>query len=207
MRNLDECTAEVFRRGEQRIRERRRNRNRVLALCIPACLIVAALSAINLPAGIPEGAAGDRAQTAEEMSGGAPESASCPYTAVEIQDAGLFENEYFEEVTDRLAVAELFGAVNSIFADASENLPASEDSSAESFPAENPPADAANENQAQTESAGTWKGCTITFTAEDGSQAVYHLSENTLVNVTTNETVFLSNAQTAGLMAVLGISE
>lgn len=211
MRNLDECTAEVFRRGEKRIKERRRKRSRVLAVCIPVCLIAAVSSAIIFPPMMSAEEAAGHDRFTGEAAGSAPESASCPYTVVEIQDAGLFENEYYEEVTDRLAVAEMFSAVNSLFADAnrnaSGNLPASEGFLAESFPAENPPADAANGNQAQTESAGTWKGCTITFTAEDGSQAVYRISGNTLVNVTTNETVFLSDSQTAGLLAVLGISE
>ena len=212
MRELNECMAEVFRRGEQRIKERRRKRNRVFAVCIPVCLIAAVSSAISLPSMTPEMESDSLSQAVGEAAGSAPESAACPYTAAEIQ-AGT-PPEHYEEVTDRLAVAELFSSVNSIFADADSNfldangnLPAGEDFSAESFPAENPPADAANGNQAQTESASIWKGCTITFTAEDSSQAVYRLSGNTLVNVITGEAVFLSNSQAAGLLAVLGLAE
>ena len=213
MRELDECTAEVFRRGAERIKARKRKRNRVLAVCIPVCLIAAAWSAINLPGmTLAEGTGQDR--FTGESAGNAPESVTCPYTAAEVQTAGGIVPEHYEEVTDRLAVAELYGAVNSLFADAagndrdaSGNLPASEDSSAEIFPQENPPADASNGEQAQLESAGTWKGCTITFTAGDGSRAVYCLSGNTLVNAETKEAIILSDSQTAGLMDVLGILE
>lgn len=47
MREINECTAEVFRRSEKRIKERRRNRNRVIALCIPLCLVFTLLAVEN----------------------------------------------------------------------------------------------------------------------------------------------------------------
>ena len=40
MRNLEDCKAEIFRRSEERIKERKRNRNCVLACCIPLCLLL-----------------------------------------------------------------------------------------------------------------------------------------------------------------------
>ena len=42
MRNLEDCKAEIFRRSEKRIKERKRARKRVLACCIPLCLILVA---------------------------------------------------------------------------------------------------------------------------------------------------------------------
>lgn len=42
MRNLEDCKAEVFRRSEERIKERKRKRNRALAWCIPLCLLLVA---------------------------------------------------------------------------------------------------------------------------------------------------------------------
>lgn len=205
MRELNECTQEVFRRSEQRIKERRRTRSRVLALCIPVCLIVTVWSAAVLPSMMPD-LHTVYSQAEGEMAGSAPESPFCPYAAVEIQAAGMFPEEHNGKVTDRLTVAEIFDAVNSFFADAdgnnqdgsenlqySDNLPAAEDS--------------AGDCQSKPASTNRWKVCTITFTAEDGSQVVYHLSGNALVNVSTNETVFLSDGQATGLMAVLGISE
>ena len=42
MRNLEDCKTEVFRRSEERIKERKKKRNRVLACCIPLCLLLVA---------------------------------------------------------------------------------------------------------------------------------------------------------------------
>ncbi|MBE6608913.1 MAG: hypothetical protein E7633_10220 [Ruminococcaceae bacterium] len=55
MREITECTAEVFRRSENRIKERKRNRNRILAMCIPLCLILTVFSATLLQGMIPAG--------------------------------------------------------------------------------------------------------------------------------------------------------
>ena len=40
MRNLEDCKAEVFRRSEERIKERKRNRKRVFVCCIPMCILL-----------------------------------------------------------------------------------------------------------------------------------------------------------------------
>lgn len=55
MRELNECKAEVFRRSDNRIKERRRKFNRVLALCVPLCLILTIFSVTILPAMLPAG--------------------------------------------------------------------------------------------------------------------------------------------------------
>ena len=206
MRELNECTQEVFRRSEKRIRERKRNRSRALALCIPVCLIAALCSVMNLPAMIPAGETSDRSPMSGEPSGEAHQNSACPYIAVEVQNDGLFPAEHDGKVTDRWAVAEMFSVIHSLFADADGN---GRDASEDFAVNENCPANANNTDGIQTESASTnrSKGCTITFTAEDGSRAVYRLSGNTLVDVNTNEAVFLSNAQAAELMSVLRLTE
>lgn len=210
MRDLNECTAEVFRRGEQRIKERGRKRRRVLAVCIPVCLFAAVWPAIIFPPMTPEMGTDHFVQPDGETAVSAPESLACPYTAVEIQASGLFQDGHYGKVTDQLAVAEMFRAVeslfagDSLFADAAGNGP----TAGENYPSdENFPAEENSKNDNLAESAGKWKGCTITFTAQDGSQAVYLFSGNTLADADTNETVFLSGPQAAELMAVLGISE
>ena len=198
MRDLNECTAEVFRRSEKRIKERRKNHSRVLAVCIPVCLIAAVGSAIIFPPMLLAEEISDRAQVVGESAMSGPESIACPYTAVEIRESGMFPEEYSGNVTDPAAVTEMFRAIHLFFADTDSNdmanggnLPLKEEPGANDL----------------TDAASNRTDCSIIFTAEDGSQAVYHLSENTLVNVSTNETVSLSDSQTAGLMAVLGLSE
>ena len=54
MRELNECKAEVFRRSDKRIKERRRKFNRVLALCVPLCLILTFFSVTILPSMMPK---------------------------------------------------------------------------------------------------------------------------------------------------------
>lgn len=48
MRNLKECQAEVFRRSEQRINERKKRRKHLLMLCIPLVLCLTAVSGLLL---------------------------------------------------------------------------------------------------------------------------------------------------------------
>ena len=67
MRNLNECQAEVFRRSEKRIKERKRNRNRILAMCIPLCLIITIFSVAMIPGMLPAGM--DKAPAADGLSG------------------------------------------------------------------------------------------------------------------------------------------
>ena len=69
MRELNECKAEVFRRSDNRIKERRRKFNRVLALCVPLCLILTIFSITILPAMMPAGK--DMAPGADDLSGNA----------------------------------------------------------------------------------------------------------------------------------------
>lgn len=54
MRNFEERKAEIFLRSENRIKQRRKNRRRILTVCIPLCVILIAGSAI-LPRLIPVG--------------------------------------------------------------------------------------------------------------------------------------------------------
>ena len=67
MRSFEERKAEVFRRSENRIKERRKARSRALAVCIPLCLIITVWSVMVLPAMLPvnnkkSGATDERAE-------------------------------------------------------------------------------------------------------------------------------------------------
>ena len=200
MRDLNECTAEVFRRGEQRIKERRRKRVRVLAVCIPLCLIAAVWSVVGLPAVTPEGGVLSSDRTSGEAAGNAPGSFACPYVAAEMQETGLTPAEHDGTVTDPLAVAELFQTVQSLFEDAGSN--GIGQNAINSLPEEE-----ANKNGDLADAPDRLGEYTITFTAEDGSWAVYRLSGHRLLNGNTDEAIFLSDSQLAGLLAALGISE
>ena len=53
MREINEITAEVFRRSDKRIKERKRNRNRIIMCCIPFLICITVFSATILPAMMP----------------------------------------------------------------------------------------------------------------------------------------------------------
>lgn len=192
MREINECTAEVFRRSEKRIQRRKRNRNHILTLCFSFCLIVTAWTVV-LPAMMSNLI--KKSETAPEMVGDGSESFDCTYTAVEIQNDDLLP-EHCEKVTDEAAVAKIFSAIDSLFEEVGRT---DQNGGAETNEGDG--------NLAQPGSTSPWKSYTITFTTEDGSQTVYNLSGNSLLNVDTNETVVLSDNQVAELMTVFGISE
>ena len=77
MREINECMAEVFRRSENRIKERKRKRNRILAMCIPLCLIITIFSVTMLSGILPRGM--DKTPEANGLSGNA--------------DAGVLSNQ------------------------------------------------------------------------------------------------------------------
>ena len=49
MRELHECQAEVFRRSEKRIKERKQRRNHILMTCIPLVLCLSIFGAFLFP--------------------------------------------------------------------------------------------------------------------------------------------------------------
>ena len=58
MRDLTECQAEVFRRSEKRIKERKQRRRHILMVCVPLVLCIGLWSAFSLP-GMLSGNAGE----------------------------------------------------------------------------------------------------------------------------------------------------
>ena len=118
MRNLEDCKAEVFRRSEERIKERKRNRNRMLACCIPLCLLLVAGGIYVRPLFEPvdeiwEMNAEPTGVPGREL-GGMEESmlhawaANC--TSVEIINV-ISDGDSFRKVTDSDAAAELYRVV------------------------------------------------------------------------------------------------
>ena len=49
MREINEITAEVFRRSDMRIKERKQNRNRIIMCCVPLLLCITVFSVVMLP--------------------------------------------------------------------------------------------------------------------------------------------------------------
>lgn len=175
MRELNECKAEVFRRSEKRIKERKKKLKRILALCIPLCLAVTVLSFAVL--------------TKEKVKYGdyGAESYVCSYTEAVISTAdGTYTVS--RKITDKVEVTNIFSAIFNLYneaydagTDGNENAGALPDTSTES------------------------NNCVITFRTEDGFQTVYTLEGNELSSVDENMKTVLTDSQVAELKEVLGI--
>ena len=113
MRNIEECKAEVFRRSEERIKERKRTWNRVLACCIPLCLLLVAGGLYIRPLLEPmdeigEFKAGDTG-IPDRVLGGLDDGftgSTLSYTSVKITDK-TGAAEVSRQVTDAKKVGEL----------------------------------------------------------------------------------------------------
>lgn len=199
MRNFEERKAEVFRRSENRIKERKRNRNRILALCIPLCLILTVWSVTILPAMLPATEKDAGADQEIEFNGSTNDADGADgkhiYLSVEVKGN---DSEFYSEITDATGVTAVYENVFLAFEgqDGGNDMSGiiqestSDDGSKES-------ADNSKENCSYT----------ITMKAADGTNRIYLLNNNTLKDVTFNRTTILTNEQLADLRLSLGLED
>ena len=179
MRDLNECKAEIFRRSENRIKERKKHRNRVLSLCIPLCLVVGAL--LMLPGLSLAQKNAEQENTKLENT----ESIVCTYTKVEILNAGQGLIPEMT-VTDKVGVTKIFCAVGNCFPSDNSGQKGPTDSKDDASPTET--------------------SITIVFTDDAGNQETYNLNGIFLVNLDKNEAVVLTEEQREQLVTVLGVT-
>ena len=196
MRDLNECTAEVFRRSEKRIKERKRNRNRILALCIPFFLIVTVWSVMILPAG-----KNDMAEkSAMELGDPNGQSLLHSYVQVEIRNAGS-SPEYYRKATDAQGVTEVFLVIHDLSYDVSA---APDDSDKLNECEEIQDKTFVNQDYYSTDTTPKY---IITFTTVDGAERVYVINGSELLDEGTDKRIILSDEQLAELKTVLGLTQ
>ena len=106
MREIDECKAEVFRRSQKRIKERKKKLNHILSLCIPLFLVVTVCSVMIMPEMMPKKAVKNAAEGVIEDST-TSNSYVCPYTVVMLRNVGS-SNDGSQSVTDKVKGARIF---------------------------------------------------------------------------------------------------
>lgn len=189
MREIDECTAEVFRRSEKRIKKRRKNRNRILALCMPFCLIVTVWSARILPAMV---SSKDKKDGVDIMY--SVEGSGAAYVQVEVKGTGnAMQSNILKKDTDE--VEHIYSTMQSVFVNAGK-----EGDNA---------ADDGNEEEIKdlTETENTvGSGYKAIFTAENGVKTVFFVTKDKLINESANQKVTLTEAQYAEIIAALGLT-
>ena len=195
MRELHECQAEVFRRSEKRIKERKQRRNHILMACIPLVLCITLLGAFLFPGATPEdpsfnGAAGG-GLTEEKF-----ESLSCPIAKITIT-GGNFSQTY-REVEDLLLISDQLYSYGSR---GNETNGTTDDSIASEGEDRKEHADDIYGNITDHSNVAY----TITLVTHEGVKTEYRLAGKTLENLTTKQTYHLSQTQVNELYELLGI--
>ena len=198
MREINECTAEVFRRSEKRIKERKRNRNRILAFCIPLCLIVTVWSIMILPAMMPASKSDNNAGEGMDIMGSV-DGTDIAFVRVEVMSSGTATQSTILK-DDAAEVAQIYYTVQSSFVNSGGGNKESVSEEAED--------DALTENKDFSQSGTTnlSSGFRIIFTTENGTQTIYSLSEDKLINETTKQETILTEDQRSNLLNMLGLT-
>lgn len=198
MREINECTAEVFRRSEKRIKERKRNRNRILAFCVPLCLIVTVWSIMILPAMMPASKSNNSAGEGMDIMGSV-NGTDAAFIRVEIMSIGTAtQSTILKEDADE--VAQIYYTVQSSFVNSGGGNKESVNEEAED--------DALTENKDYSQNGTTnlSSGFRIIFTTENGVQTIYSLSGDKLINETTKQETVLTDDQSSNLLNMLGLT-
>ena len=199
MRNFEERKAEVFRRSENRIKERKRNRNRILALCIPLCLIVTVWSVMILPAMLPASKNNDGAENYMDIAGGV-DGSEARYVCVEVMSTGTAtQSAILKDDADE--VAQIYYTVQSSFVNSGGG---NKESAKEE--AEDDALTDENKDYSQSGTTNLSSGFRIIFSTENGAQTIYSLSGDTLINETTKQETILAEDQRSNLLNMLGLT-
>ena len=180
MRNFEERKAEIFRRSEERINERRKNRRRIVACCVPLCLCIAVLTAIYIPKKNEKSGSTNNygySQPAEEF----------PYTSLELVGNNT-------ELSNSADIKDIYEIINSAF---ETDSALSDQSDGKGI------VNGSNKSKSQRDVYDTNALYTFKFSSSDGKQAVYTLSNNTLTNETTKTAVVISDEQLEKLYEII----
>ena len=198
MRNFEERKAEVFRRSEKRIKERKQRRNHILMACIPLVLCITILGAFLRPNVTPDGAL-DPGETSPVVNGmGSPIQAPsmiCPIADITVSGDGFSRS--FSKAEDRLLISELLYAY------------AAEATESDGNDNEASPGDGAVYEEHTEDMSGISNfenaAYTITTVTYEGVKTEYQFVGKTLTNLTINQTYKLTQTQANELRNLLGI--
>ncbi len=191
MRELSECTAEVFRRSDERIKRIKNVRKCVMAVCVPLCLFAVVMSAVFLPS---------VSNMAKKSEYGSDSGYYCSVVKAEIKGAGVSRT-----VEDMDEALNIYFAVSDMFNDGEikEKPSATEDMLS------------GGETEDQSESVEldmivyssdlySWEyKYDIIFYTESGDESVYTLCGNDLTDHATGETLTLTDEQTETLRGMI----
>ena len=210
MRNFEERKAEVFRRSENRIKERKRNRNLILAMCIPLCLVLTIFSFTMLPGMLPVGHDDAENEGFGNISDGIADTdgAGNPglvhnFVMVDVKGTGA-QSQYHSTIENAPGVNEVFEQIYTIlipheshndivgdFSDGTVGIPDSDGSDELK--------DYTNNTKASS--------YIITMSTANGVNRTFTLTENKLYDTELNVEVELTAEQVSNLKSALGLTD
>lgn len=229
MRDLNECQAEVFRRSEKRIKERKQHRKRILMVCIPLVLCIPLCAAfflkgpnrtvpeapvgtnfpMNSPAGNWDGDFTASILRVEvyglDFSRIYTDTADIILISDRLYTYSQSEPGCYEEPTESVMDEDYKESVDtddqhSIIADSGTSGTLKEEAQGENYTGSS-----GNDDLYGVASDSANGGYRITLTTDAGNQIEYYLSGNVLENRTTNQSRKLTQLEVYTLKELLGI--
>ena len=201
MRDLKECRAEVFRRSEKRIKERKRKRGLALSCCIPVCLVLIVGAVTVLP----------KLFTPVDESLGVEKSVKIEITDADTALAlyesisGFYEASAEEKAEESSTGTDHGEAVGTVGSD--KVLLGSSAETQEEDLEQYLDIKAMASIKYTYAASPEQKEQVFTFWIEDGTECEFRLEGNTLVDVKNGTEIELSDEQLEILKEILGLEE
>ena len=194
MRNFEQRKAEIFRRSEKRIKERRENRRRILTVSIPLCLALTVCSVALLPDMLPVGADGFLGENAAmpEYTG---ENKVEKVQVEVLHTEGLQQNLTQEPYILYEGAGQIYYSMDAVL----EKGRGNEESKLEDSQLDM--------NEELVLGGGYLPDYKITFVRNDGSEEVYILEGYTLTKLSDGRSITLTEVQRNEILETLGLEE
>ena len=210
MKNFEERKAEIFRRSENRIKKRKRNRNRILALLIPLCLIVTVWWVTRLPSMLSFGTKKSQNEDivniyneTEEETGAVNSGSRHSFVSVDVRGTGA-NAEHHSEFTDTSDVDDVFDRIYNILIPYEPHRDIVGD-----FDDKSTGVMRGNSSEQNKTSLNNTKSSSyiITMTTASGYKRIFKLTDNKLYDSQPGIEINLNNEQINALKSALGLTE
>jgi len=208
MRNFEERKVEVFCRSENRIKERKRNCNRILALCIPLYLMLTIWSVTILTAMLPVRSDNAENESISNISDEDTDCASNPglvhsFILVDVKGTGT-QSQHHSAISDAPGVNAVFEQIYMILIphESHNDIVAEFSDGAIGVPE----SDGSDELKAFTNNTKA-SSYVITMTTANGVKRTFALTDNKLYDGEFNLEINLTDEQTSGLKSALGLAD
>lgn len=197
MRDFEQRKAEIFRRSEERLTQRKRRRRMIIS-CVPIVICIAVLSVVHVPDLIPTINTEGKSQVEENRDTSSVQTDETKsYSAVKVQ-ARSENTEFYREFEEPESVEKI---VNTIEKYNCEKNNASASTEAETD-YDNAAAGGAT-MAAELPEDKKEDGYRITVVSSDGSERVYTIADGYLRDLTNGKKVFLTKEQVSEISSLL----